>query len=81
MDEYDEAILFTFAMLESRLQRLEYVIGGPPAPTAGGERPQTLPDRIHKMEQALQQLAGRTALLDEANNLCTAIALERPVRG
>ena len=70
MDEYDEAILFTFALLESRLNRLEYVVGGPPPPTAGEKKPQTLPDRIHKLEQALQQLAGKTALLDEANNLC-----------
>jgi hypothetical protein len=70
MDEYDEAILFTFALLESRLQRLEYVLGGPPAPTAGEEKPQTLPDRIHKIEKALQHVAGKTALLDEANSLC-----------
>ncbi|KAF1945588.1 hypothetical protein EJ02DRAFT_451312 [Clathrospora elynae] len=67
MDEYEEAVLFTFALLESRLGRLEYVLGGPPEQAK--EKPRTIPDRIHLIEQSLQQLAGKTALLDEANNL------------
>jgi hypothetical protein len=68
MDEYEEAVLFTFALLESRLDRLEYVLGGPQEQSK--EKPKTIPDRIHKIEQSLQQLAGKTALLDETNNLC-----------
>ncbi|KAL1794421.1 hypothetical protein ACET3X_007842 [Alternaria dauci] len=67
MDEYDEAVLFTFALLETRLDRLEYVLGGSHDGTR--DRPRTVPDRIHKMEQSLQQLAGKTALLDEATSL------------
>jgi hypothetical protein len=68
MDEYEEAILFTFALLESRLDRLEYVLGGSQEQIK--EQPKTVSDRIHRIEQSLQQLAGKTALLDEANNLC-----------
>lgn len=67
MDEYEEAVLFTFALLETRLDRLEYVLGGPHDTTK--DKPKAIPDRIHKIEQSLQQLAGKTALLDEANNL------------
>lgn len=68
MDEYEEAVLFTFSLLESRLDRLEYVLGG--AADAGRDGPKTIVERIHRIEQSLQQLAGKTALLDEANNLC-----------
>jgi hypothetical protein len=67
MDEYEEAVLFTFSLLESRLDRLEYVLGGPQEATK--DKARTISDRIHKIEQSLQQLAGKTALLDEANNL------------
>ncbi|KAH7361119.1 hypothetical protein BKA66DRAFT_426060 [Pyrenochaeta sp. MPI-SDFR-AT-0127] len=67
MDEYEEAVLFTFALLESRLDRLEYVLGG--AQKEDGERPKTIPDRIHKIEKSLQELAGKTALLEETNEL------------
>ncbi|CAE6998623.1 hypothetical protein CFE70_000704 [Pyrenophora teres f. teres 0-1] len=67
MDEYEEAVLFTFALLESRMDRLEYVLGGPHEP--GQNRHRTIPDRIHRIEQSLQQLAGKTSLLDETNNL------------
>ncbi|KAG9185951.1 hypothetical protein G6011_02507 [Alternaria panax] len=67
MDEYEEAVLFTFALLETRLDRLEYVLGG--SQDGAKDKARTIPDRIHKMEQSLQQLAGKTALLDEANNL------------
>ncbi|KAF1838240.1 hypothetical protein BDW02DRAFT_34595 [Decorospora gaudefroyi] len=67
MDEYEEAILFTFSLLESRLDRLEYVLGA--SQESIKEKPKTAIDRIHRIEQSLQQLAGKTALLDEANNL------------
>ena len=69
MDEYEEAVLFTFALLETRLDRLEYILGGFQDSTK--DKARTIPDRIHKMEQSLQQLAGKTALLDETNNLRT----------
>lgn len=69
MDEYEEAVLFTFALLETRLDRLEYILGGSQDSTK--DKARTIPDRIHKMEQSLQQLAGKTALLDETNNLRT----------
>ncbi|KAH6644202.1 hypothetical protein C7974DRAFT_407899 [Boeremia exigua] len=68
MDDYDEAVLFTFALLESRLARLEYLLSGPRAPEG---KPQTVADRIHRIEQTLQQLAGKTALLDNVNELLT----------
>lgn len=67
MDEYEEAVLFTFSLLESRLDRLEYVLGGPQE--VAKDKPRTIADRIQKIEQSLQQLAGKTALLDEANSL------------
>ncbi|KAJ4342159.1 hypothetical protein N0V95_007006 [Ascochyta clinopodiicola] len=69
MDEYDEAVLFTYGLLESRLERLEYLLSGPKK--QGEEKPQTIPDRIHHIEQSLQQLAGKTALLDNVNELLT----------
>lgn len=68
MDEYEEAVLFTFALLESRLDRLEYILGGPQEKTEG--KPKTIPDRIHNIERSLQEVAGKTALLDEAHDLC-----------
>ncbi len=68
MDNYDEAILLTFALLESRLDRLEFVLGGPSKQDV--EKPMTIPDRIHKIEKSLQQLAGKTALINQANELC-----------
>ena len=69
MDEYDEAVLFTYALLESRLERLEYLLSGPKK--SGDEKPQTIPDRIRRIETSLQQLAGKTALLDNVTELCT----------
>ena len=68
MDEYEEAILFTFALLETRLDRLEFILGG--SQKQDGEKPKTIPDRIHNIEKALRGLAGNPALLDEANELC-----------
>jgi hypothetical protein len=69
MDEYEEAVLFTYALLDSRLERLEYLLAGRLAPPPG-ERAPTIPDRIHAIEHALQQLAGQTALLDDVRALC-----------
>ena len=71
MDKYEEAVLFTFGELESRLERLEYLLGGIPGETT--ERPKTIPDRIHRIEQALQKLAGDTSLLSDVNELCEII--------
>tara|TARA_R110002003_G_scaffold124_5_gene11237 strand:+ start:5793 stop:6002 length:210 start_codon:yes stop_codon:yes gene_type:complete len=68
MDEYEEAILFTFGALESRLDRLEYILTGPHAPIE--ERPKTIPDRIHRIERSLQELGGKTSLLADAQELC-----------
>jgi hypothetical protein len=67
MDEYEEAVLFTFGELESRLDRLEYILGGPKAHT--DEKPKTIQDRIRKIEQSLQHLAGKTSLLNDINQL------------
>jgi hypothetical protein len=68
MDDYEEAILFTFALLESRLERLEYVLGGQQEQVDG--KPKTIPDQIHRIEKSLRELAGKTALLEDANELC-----------
>ncbi|KAH7081145.1 hypothetical protein BKA63DRAFT_530304 [Paraphoma chrysanthemicola] len=67
MDEYEEAILFTFGQLESRLDRLEYILTGPHAPTE--DKPKTIPDRIHRIERSLQELNGKTTLLADAHEL------------
>ncbi|KAF1953444.1 hypothetical protein CC80DRAFT_420223 [Byssothecium circinans] len=67
MDEYEEAVLFTFALLESRLDRLEYVLGGVHAPTE--EKAKTVPERIQKIEKVLQELSTKTALLSDAREL------------
>jgi hypothetical protein len=67
MDEYEEAILFTFGKLESRLDRLEYVLSGPKA--QGAEKPKSIPDRIHMIERSLQALNGKTSLLADAQEL------------
>lgn len=67
MDEYEEAILFTFSALESRLDRLEYVLSGQ---TPTEEKPKTIPDRIHNIEKALQALGAQTSLLQDTQDLC-----------
>ena len=67
MDEYEEAILFTFGELESRLDRLEYVLSGPKAQSK--EKPKTILDRIHKIEKSLQVLGEKTSLLADAHEL------------
>ena len=71
MDEYDEAILFTLSLLESRLSRLEYVLGNKPA---SDEKPKTVTERIHKLEKALADLSSKTSLLDDASQLRTCIS-------
>lgn len=71
MDEYDEAVLFTYSLLESRLERLEYLLGGSTA--QADEKPLSITDRVRRIEQSLQQLAGKTALLDNVNQLCTRL--------
>lgn len=67
MDEYEEAILFTFGELESRLERLEYILSGPQA--LAEEKPKTIPDRIHNIEKSLQALGAQTSLLADAKEL------------
>ncbi|KAF2634196.1 hypothetical protein P280DRAFT_485656 [Massarina eburnea CBS 473.64] len=67
MDEYEEAVLFTFALLESRLDRLEFVLGG--VHTRSEDKAKTVPERIQKIERVLQALSEKTALLDDAREL------------
>lgn len=62
-------MLFTFALLESRLSRLEYVLGG--RTTSADEKPKTVPERIHKLEKSLQELSAKTNLLNDAQQLRT----------
>ncbi|KAJ4367810.1 hypothetical protein N0V86_009646 [Didymella sp. IMI 355093] len=69
MNDYDEAVLLTYSLLESRLARLEYLLSGA-APQSSGHQ-QTIPERIHSIEQSLSQLGGRTSLLDNVNELLT----------
>ncbi|KAL1596542.1 hypothetical protein SLS60_009190 [Paraconiothyrium brasiliense] len=66
MDEYEEAVLFTFALLESRLSRLEYILGNK---RDSEEKPKTVPERIQKIEKSLQELSTKTALLGDAQQL------------
>lgn len=70
MDEYEEAVLFTFASLESRLDRIEYVLGGGKKPTE--EKPKTFPERVQRIEKSLQELTGKTALLHDVQQLSTS---------
>ncbi|KAF2029133.1 hypothetical protein EK21DRAFT_113193 [Setomelanomma holmii] len=67
MDEYEEAILFTFGALESRLDRLEYILTGPHAPVE--EKPKTILDRIHRIERLLPELSEKTSLLADVDEL------------
>jgi hypothetical protein len=71
MNDYDEAVLFTFSLLESRLARLEYLLSGPvPSNEA---KPQPIPERIRSIEASLTRLAGKTALLDNVNELRASV--------
>jgi nicotinamide mononucleotide adenylyltransferase len=67
MDDYEEAVLFTFALLESRLDRLEYILGG--AKKADAAKPMTVTERIQTIEKSLQELSAKTALLNDAREL------------
>ena len=68
MDDYEEAILFTYALLESRLDRLEYVLsGGRKSPP--DQKPQTLPERIQRIERSLNELSERSSLLSDVEKL------------
>ncbi|KAH7112831.1 hypothetical protein B0J11DRAFT_181007 [Dendryphion nanum] len=67
MNDYEEAILFTYALLESRLDRLEYVLGGNRGPP--DQKPKTLPERIQKIERSLKELSERTSLLNDVEQL------------
>ncbi|PVI05376.1 hypothetical protein DM02DRAFT_715716 [Periconia macrospinosa] len=69
MDDYDEAVLFTFALLESRLDRIEYVLGGAHRPTDAEEKPKTVAERIQRIEKSLQELSAKSALLSHAQDL------------
>jgi hypothetical protein len=69
MDEYEEAVLFTLASLESRLDRIEYVLSGGKKPTE--EKPKTFPERVQRIERSLQELTGKTTLLHDVQQLST----------
>jgi hypothetical protein len=67
MDEYEEAVLFTFALLESRLDRIEYILGG--AKQQSQPKPKTFTERIHRIERGLQELSAKSVLLQDAQQL------------
>ncbi|KAF2279609.1 uncharacterized protein EI97DRAFT_455831 [Westerdykella ornata] len=67
MDDYEEAVLFTITLLESRLDRLEYVLSG--ANQQDEEKPRTLQERVKRIERLLQELSAKTALLNEVREL------------
>ena len=69
MDEYEEAVLFTFALLESRLDRVEYILGG--AKQQSQPKPKTFTERIHKIEKGLQELSAKSVLLQDVQQLCS----------
>jgi hypothetical protein len=75
MDEYEEAVLFTFALLESRLDRLEYVLRGVKQPE--GEKPKTVTERMQKIDKSLQELSAKTALLHDARELCMCLCIRQ----
>jgi lipoate-protein ligase A len=70
MDDYEEAVLFTLTLLESRLERLEYVLSG--SNKQAEQKPKTLPERVKRIERSLQELSAKTALLNEVRDLSTA---------
>lgn len=74
MDDYEEAILFTYALLETRLDRLEYVLSGGKY-SRPDQKPQTLFQRIQRIERSLNELSERTSLIDEAKQLSTTLLL------
>ena len=68
MDDYEEAVLFTFALLESRMDRLEYLLNGP-KPKPDDSQPLTIPERIKRLDQSLKELSAKTALISEVQQL------------
>jgi hypothetical protein len=77
MNDYDEAVLFTYSLLETRLARLEYLLSGATS-QSNESKPQPIPERIHAIEQSLTRLAGQTALLDNVNELRMSIPTAFP---
>ncbi|KAF2728772.1 hypothetical protein EJ04DRAFT_538231 [Polyplosphaeria fusca] len=67
MDEYEEAVLFTYALLESRLARLEYILGG--TKKQADENPRPLAERILRIERSLQDVSAKSALLGHVKEL------------
>ncbi|KAF2743296.1 hypothetical protein M011DRAFT_410903 [Sporormia fimetaria CBS 119925] len=67
MDVYEEAVLFTISQLESRLDRLEYVLHGSRGLT--GEKPSSLTERVQHIERMLRDLSAKTALLNDVQTL------------
>ena len=79
MDDYDEAVLLTLSLLESRLARLEYLLSGPQSQSAQSEgKQQTGAERMRAIEQSLGQLAGKTTLLDNVKELCILNRIHMP---
>ena len=72
MDDYEEAILFTYALLEARLDRLEYILSAGKY-TPQDRQQQTLPQRIQKIERSLNELSERTSLLGDVKQLSMPI--------
>ena len=71
----NEDALTTLALLEQRLNRLEYLfdavqgrnaLQGPPPPTSSNE---TLTDRLRELEDGFQRLAGKSILVREVLKL------------
>ncbi|KAF2868065.1 hypothetical protein BDV95DRAFT_630707 [Massariosphaeria phaeospora] len=67
MDAYEEAALLTLTLLESRLDRIEYVLGGRKKKTE--DKPRTVPERMHKIERSLQELSAKSELLNDVQEL------------
>ena len=67
MDEHEEAVLFTYSLMESRLDRIGYVLGG----TKGQhqEKPRNLSERIQRLEKSFKELSNKTVLLQDAQEL------------
>lgn len=70
MDAYEEAVLFTLAALESRLDRLEYCVSGlKEDENENGDKPKTLQERVQRLERILQELSARTSLVRDVEEL------------
>lgn len=69
MDDYEEAVLFTIASLESRLDRVEYLLGGGKKKKQAEEKPKTLAERVQRIERLLRELSAKTTLLNDVQQL------------